>query len=365
MGIKDLAPFLRSTCPHIYKPVHLSAFAGKKLAVDTSLYLCKYLFARGEDRWIDNIISMICTLKKNRVHCVFVLDGKPPPEKETKARVERRARTAKIREQAEELDYVVNAIYDNIDKDDHNFPEYERVMSFCKHIIENNSDLALLTVSSIEDIKDNMDLLEKKLTTLKKQSLSIRKEHIDLLKKVLDCFGVPVLQADGEAEALCSYLAVRGMVDGVLTEDTDVMVYGTPVFLSKFDSRTASCQMIEHPEILEALEFTKKQFVEFCIMCGTDYNERIPKVGPKTAFKLLKQHGSIKNIAKTGKNVKILNHKRGRELFKVPKVVNKIVPKTRQLKRTDLAVLLAQNNCAVSINYINQLWKPPEIIFED
>ena len=38
-------------------------------------------------------------------------------------------------------------------------------------------------------------------------------------------------------------------------------------------------------------------FLTFCILCGTDYLERIPKIGPKTAHALVaKLDGSIPSI---------------------------------------------------------------------
>ena len=49
-----------------------------------------------------------------------------------------------------------------------------------------------------------------------------------------------------------------------------------------------------------------------CILCGTDYNKNIYKVGPKKAYDLLKKHESIDNFTI---DTSILNHIRVRELF--------------------------------------------------
>jgi flap endonuclease-1 len=40
------------------------------------------------------------------------------------------------------------------------------------------------------------------------------------------------------------------------------------------------------------------QFVELCILLGCDYLEPIKGVGPKSALKLIKEHGSLKTIVK-------------------------------------------------------------------
>jgi len=43
---------------------------------------------------------------------------------------------------------------------------------------------------------------------------------------MLDLMGIPYLKSCGEAEALCALLNSVGMVHGVLTDDTDALLYG-------------------------------------------------------------------------------------------------------------------------------------------
>ena len=49
--------------------------------------------------------------------------------------------------------------------------------------------------------------------------------------------------------------------------------------------------------LLEQLDVTMRRFVDFCILCGCDYTGHISGVGPKTAFKLLSQHGTVEGVA--------------------------------------------------------------------
>jgi 5'-3' exonuclease len=46
------------------------------------------------------------------------------------------------------------------------------------------------------------------------------------------------------------------------------------------------------------MNFTQEQFIDLCILSGTDYVATIPKVGAKTAFSLINEHISIENIIK-------------------------------------------------------------------
>jgi len=38
------------------------------------------------------------------------------------------------------------------------------------------------------------------------------------------------------------------------------------------------------------------QFIELCLLLGCDYLEPIKGVGPKTAYKLMQEHGSLDNV---------------------------------------------------------------------
>lgn len=83
MGLKsNWNKFLRDTCPEVFEPVHLSQYAYKKVAIDISLYLHKFKAVCGE-RWLSAFINLIACLRRNEVHCVFIFDGKSPPEKES------------------------------------------------------------------------------------------------------------------------------------------------------------------------------------------------------------------------------------------------------------------------------------------
>ena len=80
MGIKNLHSFLRSKCPEIYKTMHLSEYAYKKIAIDISLYMFKYKTIFG-DKWLDAFLKLVACLRKNEIHCVFIYDNGAPPEK--------------------------------------------------------------------------------------------------------------------------------------------------------------------------------------------------------------------------------------------------------------------------------------------
>jgi 5'-3' exonuclease len=160
------------------------------------------------------------------------------------------------------------------------------------------------------------DFIDFEIQKLKKQVVYKDNDEMDTVRDMFDILGVPWVIADGEAETLCSHLCLRGEVDAVLSEDSDVMAYQTPLFISKINIYRDTVIEVDFKKILEGLEISKEQFVDLCIMCGTDYNKNIPKVGPKTALNLIKEYGSIEGINEnTTYSISILNHEKVRELF--------------------------------------------------
>jgi len=127
-----------------------------------------------------------------------------------------------------------------------------------------------------------------------------QKENKDC-QRLLELMGVPVVLAPCEAEAQASSLAKAGLVYATGTEDMDALTFATPVLLRKMTFANASkstVQSMSYAKAVEGLELTHDQFVDLCIMLGCDYCDSIRGVGPKTALKLIKQHGDIENILK-------------------------------------------------------------------
>ena len=137
-----------------------------------------------------------------------------------------------------------------------------------------------------------------------------------MTRELFTIFNIPFYDAPLEAETTCADLCKRGLVDAVLSEDTDVLAYSTPIFLTKIDTALDTCVRLTHSDILESLELNQEEFLDLCIMCGCDYNKNIPKIGCETSLKYISQYKSIDEIGlKTNLDIKILNHIRTRELF--------------------------------------------------
>ena len=305
MGIHNLNKFLRKKCPHVFKEIHISNFAYKKVAIDITLFLCKFKSICG-DKWVSAFINLVASLRRNEIHCVFIFYNGAPDEKTTE-RQQRRKQQEIMRQkifdleislekyrQNKEIDPILREIYDKLTPDE---KPRASLLSGKQNVF-------------------NIESVEKKVNKMKNYILNICEDDFTLTKKLFDILNVPYYYAPLEAECTCADLCKRGIVDAVLTEDTDVLAYGSPIFLSKIDTGKDTCVQINYNEVLESLNINSSQFLDLCIMFGCDYNKNINKVGIETSFKYISTYGSIDEIEKNlGIDVSVLNHKRSRELF--------------------------------------------------
>jgi 5'-3' exonuclease len=294
MGIKNLHQFLKRACPTLYSEIHLSRYAYKKIAIDTSIYMCKFKTTYGK-QWLDAFLQLIAILRENEIHPIFVYDTKFPIEKEeekknrTLARLKTKERVEKIFTDWEA--YKAGYAHDTTYFTQHQprplplaFSDMSRELA--EYIQSKHPDKTEMCVAEIDCDIDHL------LNTL----LSIRTEDFDTTRELFTILQVPWINAPGEAEATCSVLCREGYVDAVLSEDTDVLNYRAPIFLHRLNIMSQTVVEISYIDILLRLGLSSEQFLDFCIMCGTDYNSNLFKIGPEKSYRLLKRHGSIEQI---------------------------------------------------------------------
>ena len=305
MGIKsNFNKFLKETCPEVFEEIHLSEYAYKRIAVDISLYLHKFKAVSG-DNWLNSFINLITCFRRNKIHCVFIFDGKSPKEKQ-KEQSRRREEKAKMENQLIELEEA--------------YKKYEETGVINKCLIDlfnrKKSPSPKRFLSENHKEKINMEWVKSKIKQKRNQLYNICPCDFKNAKHLFDILNVPYYDAPWEAEKTCSKLCLDGKVESVLSEDTDVMAYCSPVFLTRIDTYRDTCVRIKHSDLLESLNLSKEQFVDLCIMCGTDYNKNIYRVGSKSAYKYITKYKTIEDISlNTNLDVSVLNYKRVRELL--------------------------------------------------
>ena len=112
-----------------------------------------------------------------------------------------------------------------------------------------------------------------------------------MVKNMLKLFGVPYITAPGEAEAECALLQKEGVVDAVLSEDVDTLMFGCTRLLrnwngdaSRKGTTPSHVDMYDMPRIREEKGMDWEGIVLAALMSGGDYlPEGIPSCGIKIA----------------------------------------------------------------------------------
>lgn len=160
------------------------------------------------------------------------------------------------------------------------------------------------------------DLASKKLESLDdsegeeyikqfKQTFKPTKEDINEAKIMFDLMGIPYVVAPEEADVVCSWLAARHdangkrFAKGVCSDDSDMLPLGSPYLFKnmlKFINKKKEIEVISLEKTLVKMKLTMSQFVDLCVLLGTDYCTNIPGIGPKGAYKMILRYGSLEKV---------------------------------------------------------------------
>ena len=91
--------------------------------------------------------------------------------------------------------------------------------------------------------------------------------------EILHIFGIPYVFAPGEAEAQCAFLNLMELVDGVISNDSDVFAFGGKTMYRNFfvDNRFVEVYKIEDIEKERGLN--RNRIIELALLLGCDYCE--------------------------------------------------------------------------------------------
>ncbi|ADE02768.1 flap endonuclease-1 [Haloferax volcanii] len=142
----------------------------------------------------------------------------------------------------------------------------------------------------------------------------------DTSRELLSLLDVPVVEAPAEGEAQASYMARKGDADYVGSEDYDTLLFGAPYTLRQLTSK-GNPELMDLDATLDKHDITYEQLVDIAMLCGTDFNEGITGIGPKTAVKVVTEHGDLWSVLEA-RGASIPNADRVREFFLDPPVTD-------------------------------------------
>jgi flap endonuclease-1 len=66
--------------------------------------------------------------------------------------------------------------------------------------------------------------------------------------------------------------------------------------IRNFTVRSDPLVLIHGSDVRDVLELSADAYIDFMLLLGTDFSQRIKNVGPSRAYKFIKEHGTIENI---------------------------------------------------------------------
>jgi len=117
----------------------------------------------------------------------------------------------------------------------------------------------------------------------------VTQQMITECQQLLSHFGLPYITAPMEAEAQCAELVRLRLVDGIVTDDSDIFLFGgTRVYKNMFNaSKFVECYLASDLE--REFDLTRNKMIAIAHLLGSDYTPGVPGVGPVTALEILSE----------------------------------------------------------------------------
>ncbi|CAO2638555.1 Exonuclease 1 [Lemmus lemmus] len=263
MGIQGLLQFIKEAS----EPVNVKKYKGQAVAVDTYCWLhkgaiaCAEKLAKGEptDRYVGFCMKFINMLLSHGVKPILVFDGCTLPSKKEVERSRRERRQSNLLKGKQ-----------------------------------------LLREGKVSEARDCFT-----------RSVNITHAMAHKVIKAARALGVDCLVAPYEADAQLAYLNKAGIVQAVITEDSDLLAFGCKKVVLKMDqfgnglevdqARLGMCKQLGDV-------FTEEKFRYMCILSGCDYLSSLRGIGLAKACKVLRLANNpdiVKVIKKIGHYLKM------------------------------------------------------------
>jgi flap endonuclease-1 len=152
-------------------------------------------------------------------------------------------------------------------------------------------------------------------------------------KRILAVMGIPYVQAPSDGEAAAAHLTKIDLAYASASQDYDSVLFGAKRLVRnlavtgrrKVPNKNAYIdvepEMYEHDKVLKETGLTPEQLVDVGILIGTDFNPGgFAGIGPKTAIKLIKEHGRLENVDKVKHLLSGVPYQEIRDIFLKPEV---------------------------------------------
>ncbi len=168
------------------------------------------------------------------------------------------------------------------------------------------------------------------------QQTSVMKDTmVEDSKKILSLFGIPYIDAPSEGESTAAHLTKTGQAYATASQDFDSVLFGAKRLVRNFSNSGRRKipnrntyieivpEIIDYEKTLKELGVTREQIVDIGILMGTDFNpDGFPRIGPKTALKMIKEHSKLEKIPQIQDKLSEVDYEQIRRIFLEPKVAH-------------------------------------------
>ena len=146
---------------------------------------------------------------------------------------------------------------------------------------------ATSTEQAMRDFDAELKSLRSQQKRDRRDADEVTQTMIQECQILLRHFGLPYVTAPMEAEAQCAELVRLQLVDGIVTDDSDIFLFGgTRIYKNMFNAaKYVECYL--STDLEKEFLLDRRKLVRFAHLLGSDYTEGIPSVGPVTALEIL------------------------------------------------------------------------------
>lgn len=256
MGIRDLFVFLRNQ-GILYEKHSISYFSQSIIAVDGySLFFRLYYAAKkmGMKKHKENSIALLDTFLRKwpaSTVLIFVLDNPVKSELKRDTIMKRRADDQAVQKEIKALELAAES----------EDGEMNPIMRARREMLQQRS---------------------------KETFPYVCRDMIDHLRT----HDYKVLVSDGEAERTACEMVIAEEANYVYSNDSDCLALSCPAII--VDDSGGFMYVLRLQSILDKLELDAEEFTDFCILLGTDFNDRVQ--GPFEALRNIKEFKRFENI---------------------------------------------------------------------
>ncbi|CAG8493563.1 14833_t:CDS:2 [Funneliformis mosseae] len=159
------------------------------------------------------------------------------------------------------------------------------------------SELKKKDLNSIQqELNTEVQQLNEQRKREKRDADSVTQTMISECQKLLQLFGIPYIIAPMEAEAQCAELLRLELVDGIVTDDSDVFLFGgTRVYKNMFNQQKY-VELYLLQDLEQHMGINREKLIHLAILLGSDYTEGLPGIGVVSAIEILNEFPGEKGL---------------------------------------------------------------------